>query len=115
MLNDSPQKSRRRLLRKKMTPAERTLWTKLRGYRFHGHRFHRQTSIKSYVLDFYCAEKRLILEIDGSVHLFYGKPESDLKRQHDLENLGFKILRFTNEDIKNSIEMVLLRILAELQ
>jgi len=115
MLNDSPQKSRRRLLGKKMTPAERTLWAKLRGYRFHGHRFHRQTSIKNYIVDFYCAEKKLILEIDGSIHLFYGKPESDLKRQRYLENLGFKIIRFTNEDIKNSIEMVLLRILAELE
>ena len=98
-----------------MTPAERTLWAKLRGYRFHGHRFHRQTSIKNYIVDFYCAENKLILEIDGSIHLFYGKPESDLKRQRYLENLGFKIIRFTNEDIKNSIEMVLLRILAELE
>ena len=115
MLNDPPQRSRRRLLLRKMTTAERTLWAKLRGYRFNGHRFHRQTSIENYVVDFYCAEKKLILEIDGSVHLFYGKPESDLKRQNDLEKLGFKVLRFTNEEVKNSIEMVLLRILTELE
>ena len=67
------------------------------------------------MVDFYCAEKKLIWEIDGSVHLFYGKPESDLKRQNYLEKLGFKVLRFTNEEVKNSIEMVLLRILAELE
>ena len=98
-----------------MTAAERTLWTKLRGYRFNGHRFHRQTSIENYFVDFYCAEKKLILEIDGSIHFFYGKPESDLRRQHDLEALGFRVLRFTNDEIKHSIEMVLLRIPAELK
>ena len=115
MLNDSPQRSRRRLLRRRMTPAERTLWSKLRGYRFNGHRFHRQTSIEKFVVDFYCAEKKLILEIDGSIHLLYGKPESDLIRQRFLEKLGFKVLRFTNEEVKNSIETVLLKILAELK
>ena len=115
MLNDSPQKSRRRLLRSKMTPAERTLWSKLRGYRFTHYRFHRQTSIENDVVDFYCAEKKLILEIDGSIHLLYGKPESDRKRQQHLENLGFKVLRFTNDEVKNSIETVLLRVLAELE
>jgi len=98
-----------------MITAERTLCAKLRGHRFNAHRFHCQTSIDNYVVDFYCAEKKLILEIDGSVHLFYGKPESDLKRQNYLEKLGFKVLRFTNEEVKNSIEMVLLRILAELE
>ena len=98
-----------------MTAAERTLWAKLRGYRFNEHRFHRQTSIENYVVDFYCAEKKLILEIDGSVHLFYGKPQSDLKRQDYLEKLGFRVLRFTNEEVKNSIETVLLRVLAELE
>ena len=70
--------------------------------------------MEGYVVDFYCPEKKLILEIDGSVHLFYGKPESDLKRQDYLERLGFKVLRFTNEEVKNSIEMVLLRILSEI-
>ena len=115
MLNDPPQRSRRRLLRRKMTPAEATLWMKLRGHRFNGHRFHRQTSIGNYVVDFYCSEKKLILEIDGAIHLLYGKPESDLKRQEFLEKLGFKVLRFTNEEVKNSIERVLLRILAELE
>ena len=94
-----------------MTPAEATLWTKLRG--FHGRRFHRQTSIENYVVDFYCAEKKLILEIDGAIHLLYGKPEADRKRQMHLEKLGFKVLRFTNEEIRNCIEVVLLKILAE--
>jgi len=64
-----------------MTAAERSLWVKLRGHRFNGHRFHRQTSIENYVVDFYCAEKRLVLEIDGSIHFLFGKSESDLRRQ----------------------------------
>jgi very-short-patch-repair endonuclease len=110
MLNDPPQRSRRRLLRRRMTAAERTMWSKLRGNRLHGHRFHRQTSIDNYIADFYCSEKKLVLEIDGSIHLFYEKGESDLKRQQYLEQLGFKVLRFTNEEVKNSIEVVLQRI-----
>ena len=67
------------------------------------------------IVDFYCAEKKLILEIDGRVHDFYGRNESDLKRQRYLESLGFKILRFTNEEIKGSIEGVLLRISREFE
>ena len=98
-----------------MTAVESTLWAKLRGHRFRGHRFYRQTSIDNYIVDFYCAEKNLILEIDGCVHDFHGKHESDLNRQKYLENLGFKILRFTNEEVKSSIEGVLLRILREIE
>ena len=74
-----------------------------------------RTSIESYIVDFYCAERKLILEIDGSVHLLYEKPESDLNRQKHLERLGFKVLRFTNEEVKNSIEVVLETILMELE
>ena len=98
-----------------MTAGERTLWSKLRGYRLNGHRFHRQTSIDNYIADFYCAERKLVLEIDGSIHLLYEKAESDFRRQQHLEKLGFKVLRFTNEEVKNSVEMVLQRILTALQ
>ena len=98
-----------------MTPAERTLWSKLRGRRFKGHRFHRQTSISNFIVDFYCPDKKLIIEIDGSIHLLYGKPRSDLERQKYIEALGFKVIRFTNEEVKLSIESVLLKILSELQ
>jgi very-short-patch-repair endonuclease len=94
-----------------MTAAERTLLTKLRGDRLKGYRFHRQTSIENYIVDFYCPEKHLILEIDGAVRYLYGKPQSDQRRQEYLEGLGFRVLRFTNEDVKNMIEMAFDRIL----
>jgi very-short-patch-repair endonuclease len=94
-----------------MTAAERTLWGKLRSRRLSNHKFQRQTSIDRYIVDFYCAEKKLILEIDGDVHAFNHQRMRDQQRQTYLESLGFTILRFTNDDVKNSIDGVLERIL----
>ena len=71
--------------------------------------------LRSMSLIFIALKKKLILEIDGFIHLLYGNPESDLIRQRFLEKLGFKVLRFTNEEVKNSIGTVLLKILAELE
>jgi len=67
MINASPQKRRRRLLRRRMTTAEQTLWSKLRSRRLAAYRFQRQASIDQYIVDFYCVEKKLIIEIDGAV------------------------------------------------
>jgi very-short-patch-repair endonuclease len=115
MMNDELQKNRRRSLRRHMTAAERTLWGKLRSRRLENHKFQRQTSIDQYIVDFYCAEKKLVLEIDGDVHGFNRQRRLDQKRQQYLESLGFTILRFTNEEIKNSIEGVLRSILERLK
>ena len=115
MMNDPVQKKRRRLLRKRMTAAERTLWGKLRSRRLSNHKFQRQTSIGQYIVDFYCAEKKLILEIDGDVHGFHHQRSFDQKRQAYLESIGFTVLRFTNEDVKHSIGGVLDMIADHLQ
>jgi very-short-patch-repair endonuclease len=100
--------SRARNLRKNMTSEEKILWQKLRARRFHGLKFLRQHPIiydtinnKSlyFIPDFYCAEKKLIIELDGKIHDF--QKEYDERREEILKNAGFKILRFRNEEMKN--------------
>ena len=91
-------------LRKAMTVEERKLWYEfLRGYDI---RFLRQKVIKNYIVDFYCSNSALIIEIDGGQHY---EPEAEIKdllRDQDLAALGYKVLRFTNDDIKNNFESV---------
>ncbi len=110
--NYSPVK-RARYLRKNMTPEEKLLWEKLRGRRFHGLKFLRQHPIVYEIInskqlffipDFYCAEKKLIIEIDGKIHDF--QKEYDERREEILQNMGLKILRFKNSEL-NDISKVL--------
>ena len=115
MLNDQPQKEVRRRLRKQLTTGEKLLWLKLRSRRLGNYKFRRQTSIDHYIVDFYCAEKKLIIELDGDVHGFIGQQKYDQERQRHLESLGFTVLRFTNQDVKESMEGVLTAILEYLK
>jgi len=96
-------------LRKNMTPWEIRLWGRLRRGNF-GVRFHRQEPIGKYVADFCCRQIWLIIELDGEHHKYN---ENDKIREEYLQNLGFKIIRFTNHEIQwnlndvgNSIEAV---------
>ena len=100
--------SRARRLRKNMTPAEKMLWQKLRARRFRGVKFLRQHPIVYdtinnkplfFIPDFYCAEKKLIIEVDGKIHDF--QKDYDERREQIFKNAGFKILRFRNEEINN--------------
>jgi very-short-patch-repair endonuclease len=115
MLNDPQQKKQRRNLRKGMTSAEKALWRKLRSRRLQRYKFRRQASIDKYIVDFYCAEKKLVLEVDGDVHAFSERELHDAERQRFLESMGFKVVRFSNEAIKQSLDHVLERILRELK
>ena len=98
-----------------MTAAEKILWSKLRSRRLEDHKFRRQISIDQYIVDFYCAEKKLVLEIDGDVHGFDRQRQLDQQRQQYLESRGFIILRFTNGEVKNSIGEVLRAIMERLE
>ena len=113
--NHSPL-SRARNLRKNMTPEENLLWKNLRGRKFHGFKFLRQHPIVYEMLngkplffipDFYCAEKKFIIEIDGKIHDF--QKDYDERREEILQNMGLKILRFKNEEF-NDISRVLSRL-----
>jgi very-short-patch-repair endonuclease len=95
-------------LRKNPTLAERILWQRLRNRKLQGLKFRRQHPIGEYIVDFYCHELRLIIEIDGSIH--EQKSESDGERQIDLEQLGYRVLRFGNKEIYQNIQTVLEKI-----
>jgi len=97
-----------------MTAAEKTLWLKLRSRRLEGYKFRRQTSIAVYMVDFHCASRKLIAEIDGDVHEFARQQMHDCRRQRELQSLGFRLLRFTNQDVRESLNGVLQRIIEAL-
>jgi very-short-patch-repair endonuclease len=101
-------KSKARELRKRMTEQEKVLWNQLRGRKQNGMYFRRQHPYGIYILDFYCFEENLVIEIDGKVHL--SRHDYDIERTEYLESSGLKVLRFKNEDIVNRIEWVLNKI-----
>lgn len=97
-------------LRKNTTPAEQALWEKLRKGQLYGLHFRRQHPIGKFIVDFYCPKLFLIIELDGEIH---DKPivdERDKGREHELKQMGLKVLRFKNEEVLNSIDDVLQKI-----
>jgi very-short-patch-repair endonuclease len=98
---------KRQYLRKNMTKAEIILWSKLKGKQLNGLKFRRQYGINNYVVDFYCPELRLVIEVDGDVHCYNSRITYDKQRQKDIEALGIKVLRYTNIDVIKNLEGVL--------
>ena len=98
-------------LRRSMTEAEKILWKHLRNSKLHGLKFRRQHPVDIFIADFYCHQKKLIIELDGNIHDILEQKEYDEGRTFKLEEKGFKILRFKNEEIINDLENVLDRIL----
>ena len=107
IFNRSELKERRRELRCNMTDSERRLWNCLRRKQLDGYNFRRQFSIGAYVLDFYCPELHLAIEIDGPSHMTSKAARYDKNRQEEIEFLGFRFIRFTNEQVDREIETVL--------
>lgn len=97
-------------LRKNATPQEIIAWSRLRAKRFHNLKFKRQYPIGKYIVDFICLDKKLIIEIDGSQHKEKNQEIYDKERTEFLESLGFRILRFWNNEINNNLEGVFLKI-----
>lgn len=104
---------RRRSLRNKLTKAEEMLWQELRNKNL-GVRFLRQFSIGSYVVDFYCPELKLAIEVDGATHNTSDEIEYDKNREEELANLNIKFLRFLNKEIYNNLKAVTDKIRAEI-
>ncbi len=97
-----------RELRQNMTEAEKLLWERLKKKQLDGHRFRRQHPVYRYVLDFYCHEKNLAIELDGGVHR--KSEEYDEFRDETLKSTGIETLRFSNDDVFNNIDQVLTEI-----
>lgn len=104
--------NRRKELRKNSTYEENLLWHNLRRNKL-GYKFYRQHSIGQYILDFYCAAKRIVIEIDGQQHL--ENKEYDKERTLYLESLGYKVLRFWNGEINTNLKHVLEKIRSVLE
>lgn len=99
-----------RELRQPQTPAEATLWRHLRNRNLK-FKFRRQHPIDFFIIDFYCAEAKLLIEIDGETHLATEQMEYDQARTEYLEELGYKVIRFTNNDVRYNINEVVSEII----
>jgi very-short-patch-repair endonuclease len=94
-------------LRKEMTKAEACLWKYvLRGGKMKGFQFRRQRPVLRYIADFMCKELMLVVEVDGSIHQLEEVIKNDEIRQKALEDAGFTVLRFTNEEVLKDIVSV---------
>ncbi|MBN8736864.1 MAG: endonuclease domain-containing protein [Xanthomonadales bacterium] len=90
-----------------MTDAEQKLWYRLRNGRLDGLKFRRQHPVPPYIVDFYCMEAKLVVELDGSQH----GPEADASRSQGLERQGLRVLRFWDNQVLKDINAVLGEIL----
>jgi very-short-patch-repair endonuclease len=94
-------------LRANMTEAERVLWAKLRNRLLGGYKFRRQHPIDQFIADFYCHQKRVVVELDGGVHLHPDRKAYDEARTAELEHWDIGVIRFKNEDVLYEMEKVL--------
>jgi len=107
LFNKPIHKQLRQKLRNESPQAEIILWRKLRGLQIRGLKFHRQYGIGSYIVDFYCPEIELVIEIDGDTHYQPDAKMNDELRNKKLAESNLKLLRFDNNDIYRNIRGVL--------
>jgi very-short-patch-repair endonuclease len=113
MRTSAPVQERAKELRKNMTTAERILWERLCDRRLAGIKFRRQHPIGACIVDFYCAAARVVIEIDGGFHNL--QVEADAIRSQELEAQGYRVVRFTNDQVEADLEGVLYEIQAACQ
>lgn len=99
-----------RELRQPQTPAEATVWRYLRNRNLK-FKFRRQHPIDFFIIDFYCAEAKLLIEIDGESHFANEQMEYDQASTEYLEGLGYKVIRFTNNDVRYNFNEVVSEII----
>ena len=107
--------ARARRLRRQQSDAERLLWHHLRARRLGGFKFRRQHTIDKYIVDFYCDDARLVIEVDGGSHNEPNQKDYDRQRTLTLEKLGLRVLRFWNHEVLLHTEQVLEMILEALE
>ena len=101
-------------LPKNMTFGEIALWREIKGKKL-GVRFSRQIPIGQFIVDFYCKDLQLAIEVDGSIHFEEGHQENDTRRQKRLESLGVRVIRFSDLDVKNNLDRVLEEIIITIE
>jgi very-short-patch-repair endonuclease len=95
-----------RNLRKNMTDAEKLLWSKMRGKQLKGLQFYRQKIIGNYIADFYCPKSKLVIEVDGGQHYSDEGKEKDSIRDDYMKGAGLTIIRFSDREVLNNIDVV---------
>ena len=104
-----------RTLRKRATHAEQILWQRLRRHEVNGLKFKRQHRIGRYIVDFYCGSRKLIVELEGGIHMKESQREYDDRRFEQFHTTGYRILRFRNEEVLEDIDGVLARIVESIR
>ena len=95
-----------RTLRVEMTEYERLLWSRLRRKQLNGVQFYRQKPIGSYIVDFYAPAVRLVVEVDGTQHQGQIHAQNDAHRDESLKSQGLRVLRFTNQQVRQELDSV---------
>ena len=101
-------------MRNQPTKAEKMLWNALSGKNWDGYKFRRQYIIGEFITDFICLKQNLIVEVDGSIHQLPDNKKSDAERTQWLEQQGYRVIRFTNDEVLGNLEEVLEKIHAKL-
>ncbi len=96
-------------LRRQMTPAEKKLWMAIRGKKLKAMKFRAQHPVGRFILDFFCPEKKLAIEIDGGIH--DSQRDRDKERDDLLARYGYRVVRFQNEDVLQDLSGVLRKIM----
>ena len=96
-----------KLLKNNMTNAEKILWKRIRNRKLKSFKFRRQHPIDIFIVDFYCHEVRLAIEVDGEIHNLKEKKEYDENRTAHLNSLGIRVIRFSNSEVEDDINSVL--------
>lgn len=99
-----------RQLRKNMTEAERSLWSRIRAKQLKGYQFYRQRIIGNYIVDFYCAKAKLVIELDGGQHYSIKGLEKDKIRDDYIKEQKLKVLRFSDRDVFDNLNGVVEKI-----
>jgi very-short-patch-repair endonuclease len=105
-MKDPCSKNNARKLRRKQTKAEQALWFLLRDRRFDGFKFRRQYPVGPYILDFYCPQAQMAIELDGGGHNIGSQKQYDQKRTDFLTSAGIRVLRFWNNQVFREMEAV---------
>ena len=98
LYNRPQEKEKRKALRQNETIAETNMWSQLRRRKLLGLKFKRQFSIDKFIIDFYCPEHKIAIELDGNVHELENVKQYDAKRQEILESFGVRFIRVTNDE-----------------
>jgi len=97
----------KRQLHSEMTRAEKRFWSRLRMKQVQGLKFRRQHGIGAFIVDFYCPEGSLVIEVDGDTHADENQVRKDKQRETYLRSLGLRVIRYMNDDILNNVDGVL--------